>query len=345
MKKFICIIISLVILNSLSITSMAANNTNYDEKGNISTNEKVITKLFDERQKLFFEESVDLKKLNEIDFNLHSLGVDFLTLEEVDKQFPEAKAQREKVLTGNTGTESPLNQNVTPYVVAPDSSVNTWASYRTVGYYYGGSYYNIQKLVAQPINNKSALWENGERTVSFSVNWKAGVTNLITSLAYSAAGTIASTPITVYDALSSVWSGLKTVSDVNPSDVTYKWRTQTTAVFSYVKPEGKSDSYQSLSHISTKCLTSVGYLAAIDSWRQNGSGAWVLYPYIKSSSKYLEHIPSGYNDTFKAVWAYINVSGGSAYHDCVDKIKISGPESKSVQTIYPCYPQFPLQCE
>lgn len=80
--------------------------------------------------------------------------------------------------------------------------------------------------------------------MNFSLNWKAGITNLIESIALSAAGSIASTPITVYDALSSVWDGLKTVSDIDPSDVTYRWETQTTAVFTYVRLESQSDDYQ-----------------------------------------------------------------------------------------------------
>ncbi|MCX7843000.1 MAG: hypothetical protein N2489_08000 [Clostridia bacterium] len=345
MRRIICILLTIALSSSLLATSSFAAGKKEKQIDNNVINETNIMNLFDERQKLFFEKTVDISKLNEIDLKLSSLGVDFLTNEEVSKQFPEAKAQREKALKGDTVSAVATNQQVIAAVATPTSNVNTWASYRYSNQLYNGKYYNVQKLVAQPISSNSGLWENGERQVSFSVNWKAGVTNLITSLAWSGAGSIASVPVTVYDALSSVWDGLKTVSDVDPSDVTYKWQTQTTAVFAYVRLESQSDNYQWLSHISTKCITSVGYLAAIESWRQNGSGTWVLYPCIKSSSKYLYHTPKDYNSTTKALWAYNNVIGGTAYHDAISDITISGPESKTVQTIYPCYPQFPLHCE
>ena len=54
--------------------------------------------------------------------------------------------------------------------------------------------------------------------------------------------------------------------------------------------------------------------------------------------------PSGYDSNSAAVNAYKTVSGGPV-HNAVSNIQISGPESKNVQTIWPCYPIFPLQCE
>lgn len=338
MKKITSFILIISLLMSLSAlpTSAAGNDVQS------ANNEATIMKLFDERQKLFFDDPVNITKLNEIDIRLTALGVDFLSLEEVDNQFPEAKAQRENAINGDTVSGS---SNIAPYVIKPDSNVNTWASYRYSNQYYNGKYYNVQKLIAQPISESSGLWEEGQRTVNFSVNWKAGVTNLITSLAWTAAGSIASVPVSVYDALSSVWTGLKTTSDIDPSDVTYRWETQTTASFAYVRLESETDDYQWLSHISTKCVTEVAYIVDVDSWRQNGTGTWVVYPDLEAGTRYLYHTPAYYNSTTQALWAYNNVTGGMAYHDAVSDITISGPESKTVQTIYPCYPQFPLHCE
>ena len=166
---------------------------------------------------------------------------------------------------------------------------------------------------------------------------------MLLSFASSAAGSILPDPITVYDALESAWEGLRTVSDIRPSDVTYQWETQTTACFSYVRLESQSDDYQFLSHISTKCETEVGYIVDVDKWRQNGTGEWIVYPDLKTGTKYLYHTPNYYANTTRALWAYVN--SGSTYHDAVEDITISGPESKTVQKIYPCYPQFPDHCE
>lgn len=343
MKRIICVVLTIAILTSFLAVPCFAANSNVDISDNDALREASIMKLFDERQKLFFNKPVDISRLNEIDIELNSLGVDFLTFEEVQRQFPEAKAIKDKALKGETVSKASTGTDVIANVVTPSSNVNTWASYRYYNQCYNGKYYNVQKLIAQPISEDSGLWEEGQRIVNFSLNWKAGVTNLISSIALSAAGSIASIPITVYDALASAWSGLKTVSDIDPSNVTYRWETQTTAVFAYVRLEGQSDNYQYLSHISTKCVTEVAYIVDVDRWRQNGTGAWVVYPSMETGTRYLYHTPTYYNSTSAALWAYNNVSG--TYHDAISQITISGPESKTVQTIYPCYPQFPAHCE
>jgi hypothetical protein len=106
------------------------------------------------------------------------------------------------------------------------------------------------------MNENSNLWTEGERTVNFSTNWTAGITNLIQIAATTVAGeTVYAPAITVYDAIASAWSGFSKVSEIDPSTVTYRWETQTIAAFQYVRLETQSDSYQNLSHISTKCQT------------------------------------------------------------------------------------------
>jgi hypothetical protein len=314
-------------------------------KKDAELHEAKIMALCDARRELLFQDPVDIEKLNEIDIQLTALGIEFLTLQEVKEQFPKAKAYRNKAMSGDIKNAVSLDSTVVPNVVPPGSNVNTWMSYRYSNQYYNGQYYNVQKLIAQPISKNSGLWEKGARTVNFSVNWIAGITNLITSLAKTATGSIAPISVTVYDALEATWAGLKPVSDIKPSNVHYEWETQTTAVFAYVRLERQSDDDQWLSHISTKCETEVAYIADIDRWRQNGSGDWVVCPGLKASTRYLYHTPSNYNSTTQAIYAYVNSLGDGAQHDAVSSIIISGPESKTVQTIYPCYPQFPGHCE
>ena len=198
---------------------------------------------------------------------------------------------------------------------------------------------------SQPISEDSSLWEEGQKIVYFSANWKAGVTNLFKFVVSAGASTIAPIIVNVYEALSSVWDGLKTVSDIDPNNVTYRWETQTTACFAYVRLENQSDDYQWLSHISTKCVTEIAYIVDVDSWRQNGTGEWVVYPDLEAGTRLLEHTPTYYNSTTRALWAYNNSLNGAPLHDAISEIQITGPESKKVQTIYPLYPQFPIHCE
>jgi hypothetical protein len=320
----------------LSISTNAfAQNTDVTANINLKQEEKdtEIGELMDERLDILSQDSVDNSKLNEIDLQLEKLGIEFLTLNEVQKRFPETKS------FNYSASDSDASVNVNP----PSSAYNTWMLQRVSNWYYNGQYYNIQKLVAQPTSENSKLWTEGGRAVNYSIDWKAGVTNFIQSVASTLAGESVYAPaITVYDALSSVWSGLSPVSEIKPSKVTYTYETQTTAAFQYVRLEKESDSYQRLSHISTKCKTSLGYLVDVDSWRQNSSGTWIPDPDIRSGSRTIYNTPNLYNDSGKAVYSYSVVR---ALNDSVSSITISGPESKTVQNIYPLYPSFPLDCE
>jgi len=189
-------VLTAVILSTFLLVPSFAVNINVDAKHEDALREARIMELFDERLKLFFSKPVDISKLNEIDIELTSLGVDFLTLDEVERQFPDVKAIKEKALKGETASKASVKTDANAYVDKPSSNVNSWASYRYSNHYYNGKYYNVQKLVAQPISEDSSLWEEGARTVNFSANWKAGVTNLISSIASSTAGSIASVPST-----------------------------------------------------------------------------------------------------------------------------------------------------
>ena len=200
-------------------------------------------------------------------------------------------------------------------------------------------------MIAQPQDEeKSKLWTEGSRTVNFNTNWKAGVTNLMKSVATSLVGNIAPTATTVYEALVAGWSGLQKTSDIDASDVFYSWETATTVVFTYVRLESESDFYQELAYITSKCETAVAMVVDVEKWRQNSTGTWVPVPDKKTGTRYLFHTPANYYSNTKAIWAYLQ-GGTVAYKDTISKITISGPESKIVQTISPCNPNFPLQCE
>lgn len=327
-KRLISTLLVVIMVFSSLITPVSAEGSSNYAKVE-GANEDIILKLFDERQHLLMQDPVDVTELNALDSKLIELGVDFLTETEVKRQFPDISN----------------NSTIQPLANPPSSNNNVWATYRHSNISYNGKKYNVQKLIAQPkVKEKSKLWTTGARTVNFNTNWKAGVTNLIKSVATSLAGNIAPTPTTVYQALVAGWSGLKKTSDIDASQVIYKWQTATTVVFTYVRLESQSDFYQQLAYITSKCETAIGYIVDVEKWRQNGTGTWVPVPAVKTGTRYLFHTPANYHSNTKAIWAYLQ-GGTVAYKDTISKITISGPESKIVQTISPCNPNFPMQCE
>lgn len=335
MKKFVKIIALVVVVSLLPVSVFASgyDNINIEELNR----EEEILQLLDCRQLLISSRPVNLEDLNEIDIRLNALGVTVLSETDVAKQFPEAKASISKFSVGEAVS--------TRGVTIPDSEINYWTTYRVTNFSYNGKRYNIQKVVAQPlIEEESPLWDEAEKGVNFSVNWEAGVTNLVKAVASVGVSQLAPKTATVYDILSSVWSGLKPVSDIDASEVTYRFENKTTAMFSYVRLESQTDYEQELVHIGTKCVTNVAFIVDVDSWSQNGDGVFLPYPDQKTGTKTITSEPSNYGSTTRACYAYENYAGGSLY-DRITSIKISGPESKTVVTISPCLPEYPYGLE
>ena len=279
--------------------------------------------------------------LNEIDLKLAKLGVAFLDEEEVMEQFPDTKCDKALSLSGKT---QQISQNYDINANRPSSENNSWLTYRTT-YVTDGTTYNIQRLIAQPKSTDSPLTDMGSRIVTFSQNWEAGVTNVIYSLAESAVGLIPGSTfaLTVYGAASEFLSGISTTTEVSVPNITYSWSSTTTAVFTYVRLDEQSDDYQWLSLISTKTQTAVGYNIPTFNYEQS-NGTWGISPEIIQGTRTIENVPTGYDSMEVAIAAYNTVSGGPV-RNVVSNIQISGPESKSVETIWPCCPNFPLQCE
>lgn len=313
--------------------ALNASNTEQDAR------ERQIQALYDERRELINQETPDLVAICEVETQMHELGVDFLSYEQVKTQFPDANYEN---ATFNISLDT-----VMPNATVPSSSVNSWSTYRVSNYYYEGQYFNIQKLVAEPISESSSLWEEGQRAVSFSVDWVAGVTNLLTVVAETAAGAALenySWVLTVYDALKGLLEGITTTTEIRPSDVLYWYETQTTAIFAYTKIEGQPDSTQKMNHISTKSATVVGYLVDAEAWRVNGSGAWVVCPSLGSGSCSFVNTPLNYGSSAWAAYMYL-YEPTLVRHDTVDSITLKAPGDKTIGTIYPCKPQFPAHCE
>lgn len=348
MKKRISILVALTLIftmfvlpvnamedSKVSVERAIKNNKDFEKK------EKEIDKLLESRQLLLFKDEVNIEELNDVDIALKKIGGEFLSLSDVEKKYPEERSDKVKALEGIKIDDSNIisTMSITP----PTSSVNVWYHYDYTNYYYAGNYYDVEKLIALPTSENSPLWDEGERQMNLNYNWKAGTTNIIKTLASASVGTIAPRTVLVYDALSSGWDGLKKTSDIDPSDATYRWETQTTAVFFYVKPHGYSDNYLYLSEVSTKSITAMAYIVDVDNWSELGDGVMVPFPALATGNSMIYSTPNTYASLVTACSSYVN--NNMTHHTCVTSIKFEDPELHTVNVVYPIYPQFPLHCE
>lgn len=329
-------LLSFLLVTILLITVLPVGSFASEEEKNPTA--MAIESLLEKRLEILSKKECDEERIKEIDSELVGLGVEFLTNEQVATQFPEAKSDRNLALNGETGSNE-----IKPQIGVPSSSVNTWMSYRTSNFLYNGKRYNIQTLTAHPKpgQTNSKLVNIGSRIVTFDRNWKVGTQNLIKSVASSAAGNIpgASLALSVYDAFSSFISGISTTTEINAPNITYSWSTTTSVTFEYVRLESQSDSQQLLSYIGTKVMGEVGYMIPTLSARRSG-GSWVAYGKIEKGGFRIYAQPP-LTVPNPALYGYIN----GRVDERVREVVISGPESKSVQTIYPHYPIGPAQIE
>jgi hypothetical protein len=340
LRKIMVVLLSLIVV--LSSTPAFANaDTNLKANLRSANLDSQIQSLLDDRAKLLIHTNVDQNVLDKIDTKLHKLGVQFLSTDEVNKQFPQSKAIKalETVPTTTSGAA------IQPYYVTPTSPVNQYLSYRS-NFYANGNTYNIQRLIVQPYSTSSPLYKQGSRTITFDTNWQAGVANALTAVGTAVAGslyeTVANVALTLYSVVSGFVSGITRTTEVDVPNITYTWSSNETVVFTYVRLESQTDDYQWLSEISTKTLTAVGWQIPTFSYKLGS--LWLLTPQIISGSQNISITPSGYDNITNAVAQYNSGLSGPRLAE-VSSIQISGPESKTVQYISPVCPNFPLQCE
>lgn len=279
-----------------------------------SDNSAQVDELMEKRAEAICLENWD--EVSDIDRQLGKLGVEKLTPEEVEERF------------GNM-------DDIAPYVSTPVSGNVTWLSSRT-DYTYGGVKYEIQTLTAQPNQNSSNLKNSGSRAVASTYKWSAGIMNALSVIGSTVAGEIpgASLALTVYDTASGFVSGISKTTEISSAEIVYSYAHTTTASFKYVKVKGKSDDSQSLTYISTKGTTAVGY--QYPTFTYSGGSA---KPNVIQGNRTINSTPTGYNSNLNAVKAYTDpYAARRAY---VGSVKITGLESKSVSTIYPVCPEFP----
>lgn len=277
----------------------------------------------------------------EIDFLKRILiiaGVEFLTYEEVMAQFPNILNESEIGFPNKEGI------SISPYVVTPSSTKNTWTSTRTT-YVTGGVSYNLQNLVATPKNSTSPLRKTGTTVKAFSGSWQAAAGNVIQTTVLAGVGLISNTLtwlVTIYDVCSGIVTGFSKTTEVRSPNITYTYDLNTTAMFTYVRLTTQSDDYQKLCQISTKISGSISHqLVGAD--YKDSSGAWKSIPTRPQKFKDGGATPSGYDSSADAV-KYFNGSAAT-FTRAISSVPIKGPGGATGITISPIYPSFPAHCE
>jgi len=263
-------------------------------------------------------------QLKKIDIKLMQLGVEFLSNEQL--QYFMNKQNQQNYLQ--------------PLVAVPTQNNVIWSTYKTT-FTRNGKSYEVQRLVAQPkVGYSSNLKDSLIASVKSSYNWKAGAMALLTSVTSSVTGA-ANPPISfalaVYDAIKSFAVGISKETVIASADIAYHCTAVTTAIFSYVKEEGKSDNTQVMTFISTKVKTDVHWVASsfvrtTQYGQEDVADGKHIYGDLVINS-----VPSGFDDTGLAVDAFINPL--SPRKATVSHVKISAIEDKPAWTYYPVNPQ------
>jgi hypothetical protein len=301
--------------SSLSFAAPESFNNIYELR------EQKIRELYMRKAELIAQGLIHHEKLDNIDNELRTLGVQFLTHEQAKRFF--------------------INNNVVqPLIDVPSQPNVNWSTY-TSWVITNGKTYEVQRLVAQPNELDSNLKSSGFKLLSSSYNWKAGTMNALGSAAMSGAGYIpgASLALSVYDVVSSFVSGISKETTITDAEISYTWAQVTTAVFSYVKESDQSDEYQQLTYISTMATVAVGWQYPVFTYINNNGNQVTVQPNVIQGTRTITAIPDGYDSGFNAVDAYL--SPYAKKRATVDRIEITGIESKNVAYIYPVSPQFP----
>lgn len=277
----------------------------------------------------------DLGAIARTESAVRATGATMPSHDQVQRQHPEALAS----LVSTRGSRS----SVAPLVDRPVQSNIRWTSTRTT-VTYNSKKYELQTLTASPTTSPSALVQQGSGIVlKGSGNWKAGTVDALRVVGTAAAGSSTQTliAVTLYDAARAFANGMKTTTIVKGATATYSWDTLTTVKFVYVKPHGKSDSYQQLSYIATKVTAGSGYLFSKLTYSKDSKD--VVVPKYFSGSRVKTFTPSCYSpSSANIVRAYLGTTGVRSRCDAA-AVKVTGINGKTVVTTYPVSPAFPAQ--
>lgn len=345
MRKFISLALSIILVFTMAVPVFAVTDNASDANEDLVLYENMVQEMLITRENLLMKDPIDIVELNNIDLQLHRLGVEFLTSSEVAEQFPDAF----EAIAADSPDTSPISTNtIDPRIAVPSSSVNSWTSYRISGCVYNGVEYNLQRLTAVAANDNSALVEqqNIQVTNQDGVKEKLAEIALSFAVTYSVdnANHAASEYITWLNLIGSLLSGSSSATEISLNNAFYAHKTRVVAQFTYVRLEGHPDTEQDLSHIATKCSSKQTYQYLIDQWDQEGDGTWESLDATKTVSKDKNYVPSNYSSVIRPIQGYLDASR-DPLTDYVESFDLTDAKGHHVWTVYPLIPAFPLHCE
>lgn len=343
--KFLSFIFVVVMVFQIIAPTASASET--DPNYMHTERQAQIEQLMEMRQNLVWSDDVDLFQLNEIDLQLHDLGVSFLTDEDVSTQFPDAKLAVE-----NTNPIS-TNEIISDELVEPtydigvhEGSDNCWTTYTLTDYCRDDCYMDIQMVTAVPNNEDSPLWIESNSTYDYFEDEVYPVLDNVLSVAVSSAvGRIIDDDgiSTIFDLFCASISGLAQDDELSINEIVYLWEGRTFVTFAYISFSGMDDGRQELITISNKCHMVVSISMDVEKYEETETGALLPVP-ARVSSDY-EFVATAFNYANPDRAAFIFVKNHNyPEDDVISYLNVSPLEGQSYIINIPT-PRSPIYCD
>lgn len=304
MKKLLKVLISIISVVVLVFTlgfNVSASSINSNENSERLNDE--IDELFDARDAMMLQylearttsEKEDIiQQIEEVDSELRTLGVRYLSEEEVREFFREHDSSRLGDLRD---------------VTVPYSAYNNWTLAESNYQYSNGSWYHITVLRATPLPNytySSKLGYTSQISCSYTNSWTAGSAYMVRgSSRGSESNELQSTQKTIYDAIHSSIPAVTTSTVVKIPQITYYLRGYLDAMFVYVRPMNSPSSDDHLMLAATKANTTLLYTTSTIQYK-NSAGTWVTSGSgVSGSLSFTSYYPDYYDSFSCAVGYYI----------------------------------------
>lgn len=305
-----------------------------DSKSQSINTEKQIQQIYDERASVLAERKEGyLQKYDELGKELESLGVKFLTPEEVQEKMEIAK---------RTYQDS-YPDSVSPYVVSPSNNNYAWSSFRNT-WVKNGVTYEVQHLTAEATSRPSILWETGGIVIEKNNSFQAAVQNLAITVAKAGASALyepIGIAISVYDAVKDLINDANFDKQTEVTNImanyTYGW--YESIDFMYVKKVGESDDKQKLTFISSSVSGSMSWTIPKFTYKKS-SGAIQSLSFSTSQKSFNYYDTTAHRNGSFAVAAYLDpYAPRNAY---VTYAEMKGIDNKTVRLVPVATPASPF---
>lgn len=230
MKKWIALIMSMIMAFSMNITTVLADS--------IST-EIITLEEFDLNHDKVRELQNQLSHLQMLKYEQENTGIVEIPIEKIEAQI---KIIEDKLIELGVREVSicDLDFVALPEGVTVPSTTNERWSLEESTVTYDGVKYKISVLTAQSKKKASTLFDNGAKVLHAAPGLKASVADYIRIAATAASGTVGTVVGSIYDAISSTISNLSKSTVIEDIEASYTWQCDTIMHFVYVKKASAS---------------------------------------------------------------------------------------------------------